>query len=175
MNYLVVDLECTCNNPQFDRSEMETIEIGAIILNDKLETVGLYQAFIKPTIHTELTDFCKQLTSITQYQVDTGSSLDESLKDLYTFASERGEFKFVSWGGFDFRQIKRECKAKGIDNPFFNVPSINYKERYTELTGNKGTSITKALHANGLDFSGTQHRGIDDAINIVALINEVGI
>lgn len=32
----VLDLECTCDEPQFPRNEMEIIEIGAVIIDDIL-------------------------------------------------------------------------------------------------------------------------------------------
>jgi 3'-5' exoribonuclease 1 len=65
---LVVDLEATCCDLQsIPRHQMETIEIGAVMVNTaSLEIVDEFQTFIKPLRHPILTEFCLQLTSITR-------------------------------------------------------------------------------------------------------------
>lgn len=175
MNYLVIDLECTCDdNNSFDRSKMETIEIGAVLINDKLELLGKFEAFVKPTINPVLTDFCKQLTTIKQSDVDNAPLIEEALRDLAAFCNEHGEYKFVSWGGFDYRQIKRETKLKGLRNVMEGA-NINYKDVYKNKTGDKAKSITGSLKGLGKEFTGTQHRGIDDALNIYEVIKILGL
>ena len=170
MNYLIIDLECTCDdNDSFDRSKMETIEIGAVLVNDNLEKIEEFSQFVKPTINPILTDFCKNLTTITQEDVDNAPMIEDALKSLSDFCQEHGEYTFVSWGGFDYRQIKRETKLKELENPMVGR-NINYKDVVKKVTGEKATSITKTLRKLGGDFSGTQHRGIDDALNIYEII-----
>jgi len=58
-HYLIVDLEATCCDQQsFPRDEMETIEIGAVILDSHtLDIVDEYNAFVKPVRHPQLTRF----------------------------------------------------------------------------------------------------------------------
>ncbi len=70
---LVVGLEATCCDRQsIPRHQMETIEIGAVMLDlETLSIVDEFQTFIKPRRHPILTNFCIQLTSISQAQVDT--------------------------------------------------------------------------------------------------------
>ena len=72
MNHLVVDLEATCcNRNSFPRTEMEIIEIGAVMTDSQFEVIDEFQSFIKPVRHPELTDFCKELTTISQQEVDS--------------------------------------------------------------------------------------------------------
>jgi len=170
MNYLIIDIECSCDdNDDFDRSKMETIEIGAVLVNDKLEKIGEFSQFVKPTNIPVLTDFCKKLTTIRQSDVDDAIVLEEALVLLYNFCKQHGEHTFVSWGGFDYRQLSREAKLKGIKNPMLGK-SINYKDIVKNKTGMKASSITKTLRTLGSDFVGTQHRGIDDALNIYEIV-----
>jgi inhibitor of KinA sporulation pathway (predicted exonuclease) len=65
---LVVDLEATCcDTKSIPRHQMETIEIGAVmVVRETLEIVDEFQTFIKPVRHPILTKFCLELTSITQ-------------------------------------------------------------------------------------------------------------
>ena len=57
---LVVDLEATCCDlHSIPRHQMETIEIGAVMVaTDSLEIVDEFQIFIKPLRHPVLTEFC---------------------------------------------------------------------------------------------------------------------
>lgn len=51
---------------------MEIIEIGAVLVErDQLQIIDEFQTFIKPTKNPILTDFCKELTSITQKDIDS--------------------------------------------------------------------------------------------------------
>lgn len=74
---LVVDLEATCCDLQsIPRHQMETIKIGAVMLStDNLAIVDEFQTLIKPIRHPILTEFCLQLTSISQQQVDTAPTI----------------------------------------------------------------------------------------------------
>lgn len=177
-NLLVVDLECTCTETdEFPREQMEIIEIGACILNPDMDIIGIFEVFVKPVLNPTLTSFCKQLTTITQEQVDNSCLVEEALKGLHQHASQFGEYDFVSWGGFDSRQIQRECVLKGIENPM-RGNNINYKARFAEikhLKNKRGVGVQKALNILGMKFIGTPHRGIDDARNIAAIIQKAGI
>ena len=77
--YMVMDLEATCcNDESFPTSEMETIEIGALIVcGETLKPVSKFCTFIKPVRHPQLTKFCTSLTSITQADVDNAPTFKE--------------------------------------------------------------------------------------------------
>ena len=69
---IIVDLEATCcKKGHIAREDMEIIEIGAcaVDLND-FNVVDDFQLFIRPVVHTKLTEFCTELTGIEQSIVD---------------------------------------------------------------------------------------------------------
>ena len=70
--FLIVDLEATCCDiNSIPRSEMEIIEIGAVMVeNRSFEITDEFQTFIKPERTPKLTPFCTELTSISQSEVD---------------------------------------------------------------------------------------------------------
>ena len=90
-----VDLEATCD--EVDESEaprplavapdqMETIEIGMVVIDlESLEIVDEFQRFVRPQINPILTDFCKQLTSIQQADVDSAGTYVEVGEELVAF------------------------------------------------------------------------------------------
>ena len=61
MNYIVFDLEATCEDPMIDPDfDKEIIEIGAVkIKNGKIKDT--FDVFVKPIKKPILTDFCKIL------------------------------------------------------------------------------------------------------------------
>ena len=69
MNYIIVDLEATCWENRSD-GKNEIIEIGAVKVNDDQEIVSEYQQFVKPLKNPILSEFCKELTSIQQTDVE---------------------------------------------------------------------------------------------------------
>jgi inhibitor of KinA sporulation pathway (predicted exonuclease) len=53
---LALDVEATCDDGvAVPRREMETIEIGAVIVNAGCELVDEFQTFVKPIRHARLT------------------------------------------------------------------------------------------------------------------------
>lgn len=111
--YCVVDLEATCDDqdpPAVPRDEMETIEIGAVMINGRtLWTVAEFQAFVRPVRHPKLTDFCTSLTSITQTDVDQAPTFSEVLTQFLTWANGFQGWRLCSWGAYDTKQIRRDC------------------------------------------------------------------
>ena len=70
MYYLVIDVETTCcAHNSFPRSEMEIIEIGAVLCDRHFQPLNFFQSFVRPVVHPSLTDFCRELTSIRQKDV----------------------------------------------------------------------------------------------------------
>ena len=46
-----------------------------IVDTETHEVVDIFQTYVKPTIDPELTEFCTELTGITQEQVDGGKTI----------------------------------------------------------------------------------------------------
>lgn len=178
MNYLVTDLEATCfENNEYPREDMEIIEIGAVILNSNLEVVAEFSKFVKPTIHPQLTDFCKKLTHIKQEDVDLADTLDKVLPEFSYWALSFGEYQFTSWGAFDYNQFNRETHKKGFANPLIQN-NMNYKVRFAKIKNLKrknGVGVGTALNILNLTFEGLKHRAIYDAKNVVRIMQKTGV
>lgn len=176
--YAIIDLECTCSNDgSIPRNEMEVIEIGCVIVNLVGEVLNEIDVFVKPVIHDELTDFCKDLTGITQEQVDKGVSLNQALHDLNLFLESNNVDAWCSWGYFDKNQLRKEADNKKIykiNASFFIIPHINLSDMYFKQKGLKRkVGVRKALAQNNLSFIGRPHSGIDDVRNIARLFKYI--
>jgi 3'-5' exoribonuclease 1 len=171
---LVVDLEATCCDRQsIPRHQMETIEIGAVMVStDSLAIVDEFQTFIKPLRHPILTEFCLQLTSITQQQVDTAPTFPDSIKLWQPWLAKFDRTIFGSWGDYDRQQLQQDSKHHHIDLPYpVSSNHINLKELFSTTQGlNKRYGMAQALKLAQIELTGTHHRGIDDARNISKLL-----
>lgn len=169
MKYIIFDLEATCwNKNETVPGPSEIIEIGAVKLDyDGLELDRLEQ-FIKPTHHPILSNFCKELTSISQEQIESAPYFAEAIQIFRDWIGN-DNFILCSWGGYDRRQLVREAEMHGLQFDWFEH-HINLKEDYTRIKKMKHQkSLKKALIIEKMKYEGTHHRGIDDAVNIAKI------
>lgn len=171
-HYLVVDLEATCDDQgAVPRLEMETIEIGAVLVRaSDLVTVDEFTTFVQPIRHPLLTPFCTQLTTIVQAQVDGAPLFPEAMRGFVrAMWAGRGAL-FCSWGAYDRTQLMQDCALHKMDYPL-GSGHLNLKEAFSEQQGlRKKEGMAGALRLAKLELVGTHHRGIDDARNIARLL-----
>lgn len=170
--FLVVDLEATCcDDSSFPRTEMEIVKIGAVMVCPSThQPLGEFQTFIQPVLHPILTGFCRELTNISQAQVDSAPSFADALASFLDWANGFAPFVFCSWGNYDRTQFESDCIQHKVAYPFGDR-HINFKAEFAKANGRrKKLGVPAALRSVGLTFSGSHHRGIDDARNIASLI-----
>lgn len=168
MKYIVLDLEATCeeNNPNFD---MEIIEIGALLINEKKEIVRAFDSFVKPVVNPILSNFCKSLTTIQQEDVDNARSFIDVINEFVAWGRLwEGPYTLCSWGFYDAKQLKKDCKRHGIETSWLN-PHRSIKHEFAKLIKHKPCGMKAALNILGIPHEGTHHRGIDDAKNITKI------
>lgn len=159
-----MDLECTCwDYKDPNRALAEIIEIGVVLLDENYNYIKEFTQFIKPADNPTLTEYCTDLTSITQKDIDSAPPLSTAISRLKEWMGSPEDITFCSWGYFDKEQLLDECKLNAIDFPF-NDDHINIKVRFsTIMERTKRVSLKKALRILGIQFEGVQHRGVDDA------------
>lgn len=171
-NYLVIDFEATCcDRGTVPRDHMEIIEIGAVMVKaDGFQVVDEFQCFIRPVRHPRLTAFCTKLTSIQQADVDHAPEFKEAIATFKAWLYQYSDFVFCSWGDYDLKQLLQDCDFHKVPYPI-SASHFNVKRLLTERQGlAKKPGLGQAVQLAGLEFSGTHHRGIDDARNIARLV-----
>ncbi len=169
--FLIIDLEATCSKDgTIPRHQMEIIEIGAVMLNSSTWNIDSeFQQFIKPIIHPQLTDFCTELTTIKQQDVDVAPTFPEVISRLKKWMLSFDNYTFCSWGNYDKNQFIQDCKFHQIPYPFTSVHR-NIKQEFSEYLGvSRKFGMAQALQYLGMELQGTHHRGIDDARNIATI------
>ena len=78
--FILYDLEATCWRTSRPK-RVEIIEVGAVKVNEQLEIVCEFCAFVRPLMHPVISKFCTSLTSIRQSDVDHAPLFDEVMED----------------------------------------------------------------------------------------------
>lgn len=172
---LLIDVEATCwaNNEKPADQESEIIEIGLTPVNLRSLEIGPSVALFVQPDHSEVTEFCTNLTTITQARLDEeGIPFSEACARLRMEFLSR-ERTWISWGNYDREIFFKDCVRKGVEYPF-SEDHINLKTLFGILRGHrKGPGVKRGLGRLNMEFEGTHHRGVDDSYNIARIFVEL--
>lgn len=126
MYYIIMDLEW---NNSFMKSTQkflnEIIEIGAVKLDENLNTVGTYSELIKPVISRKLRSRIKNLTHITNEEICSGRPFAEVTEEFEKWCGD--DCVVMTWGDTDIRTLLTNYKN------FKNRESIDFIKKYVDL------------------------------------------
>ncbi|MDA0303856.1 MAG: exonuclease domain-containing protein [Bacteroidetes bacterium] len=172
-HFIIYDLEATCWRSRAPK-QVEVIEIGAVKVNESLQIIDEFCVFIKPKLHPKISPFCTELTSITQRDVDGAPPFDEAAEAFEDWiAPQEVRTVLMSWGEFDKRQLLSDGKLHQVDMPWLRYHAC-LQHHYSKWKGSKNQiGLKSALELEGLSYSGTQHRAIEDARNMARLFQVI--
>jgi inhibitor of KinA sporulation pathway (predicted exonuclease) len=182
--FAVLDFEATCCDISQPKPQ-EIIEFPSILIDAAtLETIDEFSTFVQPVHHPQLSDFCTELTTIAQADVDTAPLFREVYQrhvdwlrshDLKVDDADPGRvFAFVTCGDWDLQtMLPAQCRV--CAPPLFDIPLayrrwINIKLAFAAAAGGRRTGMVGMMHRLGLAMTGTHHRGIDDCRNIAKIL-----
>ncbi|MEU7006429.1 3'-5' exonuclease [Streptomyces sp. NPDC046332] len=168
----VVDVEATCWERDGERppgAVSEIIEIGLTVVDlDAGERTARHGILVRPARST-VSEFCTELTGLTQAEVDTGLDFAAACR-LLAVEHAAGLRPWASWGDYDRKQFTHQCRVTGTEYPFGHRHT-NAKAVFTEANGlSRRPGMARALQIAGLPLEGRHHQGEDDAWNIAALV-----
>lgn len=178
-NYIcVIDFEATCinNNNRKEFYPHEIIEFPCVLIDIRsLEIKSTFHAYVKPTLHPELSDFCKSLTGITQESIDNAETFESVLNHFVDFIREHvveeESFVLLTDGSWDVSKfLALQCIISKIDFPLWANDWIDLKKIYEASRKKSKLKLVDMLHSYGLKFEGRLHSGKDDAYNIARLV-----
>ena len=81
---MILDIEHTCSiDGSIPPNEREIIEFGAVVVDIKsLEIIDEFSALVKPQRNPEISNFCSQLTGITQSELDNSDDFKTVFSDF---------------------------------------------------------------------------------------------
>lgn len=172
-HWLVIDLEATTDDGGWPLAEMEIIEIGATLVNREGRELDHFQRFVRPLRRPLLTLFCRELTHISQAQIDSAAPLGDVWPLFERWLGQHRERLegWASWGDYDRRQLEQDWRQLGLSSALGQVPHINLKQRFAKARRlERPLGLNGALQLAGLQFNGQQHRALEDARNTARLL-----
>ncbi|GLD68266.1 ERI1 exoribonuclease 2 [Lates japonicus] len=189
---IVIDFESTCWRERNNYSQ-EIIEFPAVVLNTSSGDVeSEFHTYVQPQERPILSEFCTELTGITQMQVEAGIPLQICLSRfcrwLQNLQLEKGVVfpntqqrcsapspsqklcTFLTWSDWDLGVcLQYECKRKQLHKPDVLNSWIDLRSTYRLFYNRKPKGLNGALQDLGIQFSGREHSGLDDARNTAQL------
>ncbi|QAY87329.1 exonuclease domain-containing protein [Pseudomonas arsenicoxydans] len=175
-HWLVIDLEATTDDGGWPVTEMEIIEIGATLVDRKGREVDFFQCFVRPLKRPLLTPFCRELTHITQANVDAAQTLSEVWPSFEQWLGQHQSVLegWASWGDYDRKQLLQEWQRLQLASALGSVPHMNLKQRFAKARRlERPLGLNAALQLAGMQFNGQQHRALEDARNTARLLPQV--
>jgi inhibitor of KinA sporulation pathway (predicted exonuclease) len=172
-HWLVIDLEATTEEGGWPLEEMEIIEIGASLVSASGHEVDHFQRFVRPLRRPQLTAFCRDLTHIDQARVSAASPLSAVWPQFERWLSGHQAHLcgWASWGEYDRRQLEQDWQRLQLTSLLSQLPHLNLKRRFAEARQlPRPVGLNRALQLAGLQFSGQQHRALNDARNTARLL-----
>lgn len=180
MKHIVVDLEMNNIRQKSEARRIctnETIEIGAVMLDDNLQEISSFRTYVKPEYNDGIVPKISRLTGITDAMVANAPKFHEALRMFTNWCLGTGdEVTIYAWSDTDFNQIRKEIILKGYE--VSEVEKVLLENEWTdfqqEFDGHLGferqVSLRMALDMAGIDFSGREHDALDDARNTAELL-----
>ncbi|XP_047434771.1 ERI1 exoribonuclease 2 [Mugil cephalus] len=189
---IVIDFESTCWREKNNYGQ-EIIEFPAVLLNTSTgEVESEFHTYVQPQEHPILSEFCTELTGITQMQVEAGIPLRICLSQfsrwLQNLQLEMGVVfpgkqqkssaplpsqklcTFLTWSDWDLGVcLQYECKRKQLHKPDVLNNWIDLRNTYRVFYNRKPKGLNGALQDLGIQFSGREHSGLDDSRNTARL------
>lgn len=169
---LVIDIESTCWEDRREDQTSDVIEIGITPIDTKTGDILKTRSIIVRPENSEVSEFCTQLTTLTQEDVDAGISFKDACDILI------GEYKshkhaWASYGHYDRSVFETQCKRENIIYPFAKT-HINVKILFAlRYSLKRDIGMAKALRVLGMPLIGTHHRGGDDSRNVANILRKI--
>lgn len=181
MKHIVVDLEM--NNIRKNSEarlicSSETIEIGAVMLDDDLKEISSFRTYVKPEHNEVIEKKITKLTGITTEMVQNAPRFNEALRMFTNWCLGTGdEVTIYAWSESDYDQISKEMILKKYDISDFEEKALgqrwsDFQDEFDSHLGfERQVSLKMALEMAGIDFSGREHDALDDARNTAELLH----
>lgn len=180
MKHIVIDLEMNMipkNTPARGICTMETIEIGAVMLDDDLQEISSFRTYVKSEYNPVIERNITKLTGITTDMVRNAPTFAEALRMFTTWClGTEDDVTVYAWSDNDFSQITKEIRLKHYqirpdEALLLTREWSDFQHEFDTYLGfERQLSLTFALSMAGIDFMGHKHDALDDARNTAGLL-----
>lgn len=182
MKHIIIDLEMN-NISKTYREErgicrMETIQIGAIVLDEEYQEIGSFNTLVKPQYNDRIEPYYSNLTGITTEMIQNAPGFESAIRIFFSWCASMDEAKIYQWSESDLDQVTKELALKQIhlEPEYVSLLegwSVFQKEFGDELHISRSLSLNTAVDMAGLNFNGEAHNALNDARTTAALLRTV--
>ena len=191
--FVVLDFEATCEQGR-RIADPEVIEFPMVLVDARTaQPVAEFQRYVQPVRHPTLSDFCTELTGITQAMVEGKSTFPAVYREALEFLARAGlgdapplrSYCIVTCGDWDLKvmlpaqlaisgqlglpaSFQRWCNLKKLMERLNIAASPSSSQRAGR--GRAPSGMPEMLRVMGLPLQGRHHSGIDDCRNIAAVL-----
>lgn len=172
MNYLVFDLEFnqkfnfnkSSTNTMNSKCPFEIIDIGAVKLDENLNTIATFDELVKPAIYKRLHPFIQGMTGITRESLRAAKSFNEVYMEFSKFISDVDIL--CVWGTADIKELIRNMEYHDFDTSKIPMKYINvqlYASMYLETPGGNRVGLGNAAKLMNIPLETELHKAFNDA------------
>ncbi|MEL7567963.1 MAG: 3'-5' exonuclease [Dehalobacterium sp.] len=172
MYFIIFDLELNqdfSSLHNFDKKRFgfpfEIIQIGAIKLDLKLNTVATFNRYVRPTIYTKISPFITELTGITTEQLLMEEPFPEIYK-AYTEFINGTDYIFCIWGMSDIKELFRNGEDHKLNCNLLPRMYINlqpYVSKHLNLPSKHLLRLQHAVEILNIPITYKFHNAFHDA------------
>lgn len=191
-----LDFEMTCDGRQengkfiddksMKRSHREIISAGLVICDEKYNIKRKYSTFIKPVHNTVLTDYCRNLTGITQYNVDHGKKCNNAFRDISEICEEYSVRYIFTFGNADEVAVRYSARwNKKAKEKIYNLHKVSgriidirpsvIKAMSERKTESKRDGLSKIALNLDIETKGNCHNSLNDALLLFEVCKKLDI
>lgn len=137
-----------------------------------MKEIARFHKYVRPILNPKLTDFCIELTGITQEVVDAADTFDRVYHEFQQWLesniiSDINECVFVTDGPWDLRDfMEKELTYYGYQRPTYMNQIIDIRKVFEMVYLKPSGNLSNMLAHLKFSFQGREHSGIDDTFNI---------
>ena len=180
--FLVLDFEATCDEPG-KKVFNEIIEFPVLLVDGQsFDELDHFHRFVRPSFQPKLSQFCTQLTGISQQTVELADNFPHVWREFSRWLNERGllptdsrpvseSFAFATCGNWDLSVALRDELLRHNLKPLPCMKEwINVKECFRSVVGKWPKGLSHMLSELRIEPIGRPHSGMDDSRNTLLLM-----
>ena len=186
MNYIIYDLEF--NQKNYNSTEamtnpieamnnspeaeivnnssipFEIIQIGALKLDENLQTISTFNTLIKPTVYRTIHPFVENLTKITDDKVASCKDFVHAYEDFLKFIGN-DEIILCVWGSVDIKELVRNIKFYNLSTSYVYkyIDIQKYLSKYLKAPAKSRVGLRNAIDLLNIPIEGEFHDAFNDA------------
>ena len=193
--YGLLDIEMTCDGRQEDgrfiddgrmkHSQREIISVGFVVCDDSYNIKNRYSSFVKPAHNPTITDYCENLTGITQNDVNCGKKCNNAFRDMREMCRRYSVDHIFTFGNADEDGIISSAKwirknGEKANNLYFILGKVidvrpAILKKIECRNHGRSPSLSKIAEKLEVSMEGNHHDALNDAVLLYKICRELNI